>query len=101
MNTFVKSVLLAGASLAGVSGLMAQSGQNQSKATQQSTPQIVISHQDQFMQRKQGQYTAETEARLREARESSASRAEQQPPYQPEAYTDTWLRVKQGVVRSK
>jgi hypothetical protein len=53
------------------------------------------------MQMKQGQYTAETEARLREARESSAYRADPGPTYIPEAYTDTWLRVKQGVVRSK
>jgi hypothetical protein len=80
---------------------MAQSQPAQSKATEKGTPQIEISRQDQFMQRKQGQYTAETEARLREARESSASRAEPQTPYQPEPYTDTWLRVKQGVVRSK
>jgi hypothetical protein len=94
MNTFVRSIVLAGACLAGASGLMAQPGQTQSKGT--ATPQVDISHQDQFMQRKQGQYTAETEARLREAREGAAYRAEQGPAYTPEAYIDTWLRVKQG-----
>lgn len=98
MRTFVRGVVLAGACLVGVSGLSAQS--TSSKPTEKGIQQVEISRQDRFMQRKQGQYTAETEARLREARESSASRAEPSN-YTPEPYTDTWLRVKQGVVRSK
>ncbi len=128
MRTFVRSIVLAGCCLAGVSGLMAQkqspldqwyrakfghpsapeaarlraeADNGAYRAEKDQTPQTPLSYMDQYMERKQGHYTPATEERLRQERESSAYRADSQPAQQPEAHVDTWLRVKQGVVKSK
>jgi hypothetical protein len=130
MNTFVRSIVLAAGCMTGVTALMAQkptqfdqwyrakfghpsaseaariraeadNGAYRAEKDDQKPLPAPLSYTDQYMERKQGHYTPSTEAQLRQERESSAYRADSQPTQQPEAYIDTWLRVKQGVVRAK